>query len=357
MIKLLDNIQKNLFYWIMGTIIAGLLVVQIFGGYKFTPIICIVAALVMIYPSFVPLAFNKLPSAMKNYKVIIISIVINFVVFPFLAFYVGEVFLIDEPVFRIGLMLLALLPGGGMVTTWAMKSKADMSVTVSVIITNLLVAIVAVPFGLSFFMQHFGLDKSQNVENPISGQEICTVEKTTKGIASCDFGGEGVTPGKIAVPIFVIVVIPLLAAYATQRVIVKRRGRKYFDRVKDNFSNFSNLGLVIVLFALMSLENNKVIFENPKIIIDIFIPLFIFYLLGLMSTLAVYRIFVNKKVGKAFVWGSYLRYITLALGIATSLVFQDESLSVITTVIVLAYFIQIPSSFMLVKFLQKSIKN
>ncbi len=347
MIKFLDNIQKYLFFWITGTIVVGLAIVYFFGGYKFTPIICLVAAIVMIYPSFVPLAFDKLPTSMKNYPAIIASIVVNFIVFPSLAYFIGGIFLEQEPVLRLGLMLLALLPGGGMVTTWAMKSRADMPTTIGIVIINLLIAIVVVPFGISFFMNHFGLNEI--VSAP---ETMCAIEQTTGGIASCDFGGDGISPMKIALPIFVIVIVPLIFAFFTQKIIIKRKGHQYFDHIKKNFGKFSNFGLLIVLLALMSLENNSVIFEEPKILIDIFIPLVIMYITGLGIAILLYRTFHNKSVGKAFVWGSYLRYITLALGIAISLVFQDERLAVITTVIVLSYFIQIPSSFMLAKYFE-----
>lgn len=348
MIKFLDNIQKYLFFWIVGAIFAGLMIVYFFGGFKFTPVICLIAAIVMIYPSFVPLAFDKLPASMKNYSVIIASVVINFIVFPFFAYYIGGILLEQEPVLRLGLMLLALLPGGGMVTTWAMKSHADMPTTIGVVIINLLIAIVAVPFGMSFFMNHFALD-----EAPVASEPMCVIEQTTSGIASCDFGDTGISPMKIALPIFVIVVIPLFVAYITQKIIIKRKGQEYFNKYKKNFGEFSNFGLLIVLFILMSLENNGVIFNNPRILIDIFVPLVLLYAVGISIILILYRRFYNKNVGRAFVWGSYLRYITLALGIAISLVFQDERLVVITTVIVLSYFIQIPSSFVLAKFLKK----
>ncbi|XLQ20372.1 MAG: arsenic resistance protein [Candidatus Moraniibacteriota bacterium] len=347
MIKLLDNIQKHLFLWITSVIIVGLSIVYFFDGYKFSPIICLVAAIVMIYPSFVPLSFDKLPQSVKNYPAIIASIVINFILFPFLAYYVGEIFLEEEYVLRLGLILLALLPGGGMVTTWAMRSRADMSTTIGIVIINLLIAIVAVPFGLSFFMNHFGLDEVEEVS-----ESMCVIEQTTQGVASCDFGGSGVSPMKIAIPIFVIVVIPLIAAFVTQKIIRKKKGIKNFNKIKKNFGKFSNLGLLVVLLALMSLENNSVIFENPGILMDIFIPLVILYGIGFGVIILLFKSFKAARVGKAFIWGSYLRYITLALGIAISLVFQDERLSIITTVIVLSYFIQIPSSFLISKYLQ-----
>ena len=348
MIKILDNIQKYLFFWVLAVFVVGLSFVYFFGGFTFTPLICLVAALVMIYPSLVPLAFNKLPESAKNYPIIIASVVVNFVIFPMIAYIVGHMFLVDEPVLRLGLILLALLPGGGMVTTWAMKTKADMPTTIGIVIVNLLVAIVAVPFGLSFFMNHFMLD--QGVEN---AETMCVVEQATNGLSSCEFGGEGITPLKIALPIVMIVVIPLVFAYVTQKIIIKRKGQKYFDKTKRNFGEFSNAGLLIVLFMLMSLENNIVIFEQSHLLWQIFVPLLLFYILGVGIVLFLYRIFHNKSIGRAFLWGSYLRYITLALGIAISLVFQDERLTIITLVVILSYFIQIPMSFVLSHYLQK----
>jgi ACR3 family arsenite efflux pump ArsB len=346
LIKILDNIQKYLFFWVLAVFVAGLSFVYFFGGFVFSPFICLVAALVMIYPSLVPLAFNKMTQSAKNYKIIMASVIVNFVIFPMIAYIVGYVFLMDEAVLRLGLILLALLPGGGMVTTWAMKTKADMPVTIGIVIINLLLAIVIVPFGLSFFMNHLALEEEMTQLN-----NVCVVEQTTGGLSSCDFGGSGITPIKIAVPIVMIVVLPLFLAYITQKIIIRKKGQKYFDKTKKNFGEFSNLGLLIVLLMLMSLQDNIVIFEQSHLLLRIFVPLILFYAVGLGVVLIVYRVFNNKAIGKSFVWGSYLRYITLALGIAISLVFQDERLTIITLVVSLSYFIQIPLSFVLSKYL------
>ncbi len=347
MIVFLNNIQKYFLFYISSAIFGGLVVVYFFGGFEFTPMICLFAAVVMIYPSFVPLAFDKLLLSTKNYQLIIASVVINFIVFPFLAYYIGDIFLEQETVLRLGLLLLALFPGGGMVTTWAMKSNADMPTTVAIVIVNLIIAVVAVPFGVSFFMSHFALNTAQ-----VATESMCIVQKVTNNVASCDFGGQGISPIKIALPILIIVVIPLIFAYITQKIIIKKRSRDYFNENKKKFGEFSNLGLLMVLFVLMSLQSNKIIFDNPTIIIDVFVPLVLFYVIGISIIIFFYKMIDDVRVGKAFVWGSYLRYITLALGIAISLVFQDEQLSIITIVIVLSYFIQIPSSFILMKFLE-----
>ena len=49
----LNNIQKNLLWWIFGAVAVGLLNVKLFGGIGFSSLICLLAAFIMIYPSLV----------------------------------------------------------------------------------------------------------------------------------------------------------------------------------------------------------------------------------------------------------------------------------------------------------------
>jgi len=70
--------------------------------------------------------------------------------------------------------------------------------------------------------------------------------------------------------------------------------------------------------------------------------------------LFLYKNFFNNTDGKALVWGSYLRYITLALGLGISLIYGNSNLGGMIIIIVLSYFIQIPISFWLVKFLKNN---
>ena len=381
--KILNFVQKRLFFLIVAVILGGLLNVKLFGGYQFTPLICLVAALIMIYPSLVPLSFQSIGKIKKYKKLIGLSIVLNFVLAPIVAYIIGGIFLVNEPTLRLGLIVLALLPGGGMVTTWALKSRADMVVTIGIILVNLLLAITIVPFGISFAMNKLGLEKAPEIsksnlnfqkiatENKIKTNNVfdknlnsdyvnkteaesCIVEKTTKGKASCGLGDGEITPFKIALPIIFIVIFPLILALITQKLIIKFKGIAFFNKKKKKFGDFSNLGLLVVLFLLMSLENNKTIFEQANLVLSVAGALIIFYGLIFIVPYLLYRKVYFNAQGKALLWGSFLRYITLALGLAISLVFQDEKLSPIILVIVLSYLIQIPSSFIITKILRRA---
>jgi ACR3 family arsenite efflux pump ArsB len=346
--KILNNIQQYLFFWILSAIIIGLATSHFFGGYGFSATICFLAALFMIYPSLVPLDFNKLTHAFKNKKIIVWSILFNFVLSPVLAIILGQIFLSDFPSLRLGLFLLALLPGGGMVTTWAYKSKTNMLTTLGIVFTNLIVAIFAVPFGVAWAIEKW----STKVIIP-TGSEVCMLDQAFGGLLSCGASIASISPAKIIGPIVLIVIIPMILAYLTQRVIKARKDEEYFEKAKSTFAKISNVGLVIVLFILMSLKENAILFERMDWIIKAIVPLVIFYGVNLMVVWLAYKKYFFNEDGKALVWGAYLRYITLALGLAISFVYQNPELVSMIIIIILAYFIQIPSSFWLARKLQK----
>ncbi len=349
--KILDNIQKHLFIWILAAIFGGLAGVYFFGGYEFSTIICVLAALLMIYPSLVPLSFYKLHHAFKHKKIIMFSVGLNFILSPALALIIGRLFLVGFPTLRLGLLLISLLPGGGMATTWAHKSKADMLTTLGIIFTNLAVAIVAVPFSISLALEKWAFSSTS------AGPAVCAISQATKGVLACGSATTTVSPLRIIGPIVIIIIIPMILAYLTQMLIKNKKGTEYFEKIKANFAKVSNLGLVVVLFVLMGLKENSFLFNHAGWILASIVPLMLFYGINILVALGVYKKFFRNAAGKAMVWGSYLRYITLALGLSISFVYTDPALVSMVIIVVLAYFIQIPSSFWLAEKLQEDKVN
>jgi len=340
-VKALAYVQKHLFLLIVLSIAAGLSVAQFMGGISFTPLLCLLAAVLMIYPSLVPLDFKKIGSVRQHKKLIVVSLVANFIIAPSLAVAIGWIFLANEPALWLGLILLSILPGGGMVTTWAYRSKADMALTVNIVAANLLAAIVLAPFYLSVAMN--------KLTGQISAQSAgsCMVAEATGGVFDCVFGGTAsISPVKIAVPIIFIVAIPLALAYLTQRHYLKKVGQEGLETIKAKYASFSNLGLLVVLFLLMSIKQNQVIFSRPDLIPRAVLALAAFYGASLLLSWLMGKA-VGGERGRSLVWGTYLRYITLALGLAISIVYQDPAYSLTIIIAVMAYLIQIPSSFWL----------
>ncbi len=225
-----------------------------------------------------------------------------------------------------------------MVTTWAYKSKADMPLTVGIVFANLIAAIVLAPFYLAIAMNKLTVLMEQQTAGS------CVVSRATGGVLDCLFTGEGsISPIKIAVPILFIIVIPLLLAYFTQDYYLKKFGQDKFNQIKSKFAAFSNLGMLIVLVLLMSIKENKIIFSRPDLIPKALLALVIYYAVSLGLAWQLGKSTGGEK-GRALVWGTYLRYITLALGLTISLVYQNTAYSLAIIIVVLAYLIQIPSS-------------
>ncbi|MFA6995428.1 MAG: hypothetical protein WC249_03425 [Patescibacteria group bacterium] len=336
-------IQKYLFWSILFAMLLGLLSLRVSGGYNFTPALCALAALIMIYPSLVPLDFDKIKEIGQYKKLIFLSIIINFLVVPLLAVFIGWLFLSTEPMLWLGLILLSILPGGGMVTTWAYRSKANMPLTVGLVFANLLAAVVLVPFYLTIAINRLTIIPIR------SSAQSCVLEPVTKGAVNCLFDGSGdVSPLKIALPILIIIIIPLLLAYFTQKYLKKRVDDNSLIIIKQKFAAFSNLGLILILFALMNIKENKIIFERPDLLVKALVPLLVFYAVSLIISLILYK-YKKGADGRAIIWGTYLRYITLALGLAISLIYQNPDYSLAVIMVILAYLIQIPSSFWLTK--------
>jgi len=350
-LSLLDLVQKRLFFFILVAVATGLGFGYLSGGIAFSPLLCVFAALVMIYPSLVPLPFHRLRSGFSAYREIGISLVVNFIVSPVLAYALGALFLADHPALRIGLLLLSLLPGGGMATTWMLRSKADMPTSVGIILTNLFVSIFAVSFLLPVAM-----DRLVPPTPSVSDGTVCVFEETTGGALSCGLGGDGeIGAVPLALPMFVIVIVPLLLAYLTRAAIVRRKGAEYFESVKGRFGAGSNLGLVVILFLLMALGSNQVLVEHPELLLRVAFPVIFFYA-GLLSvSLLVAGRTRRTPRGKALVWGSFLRYITLSLGLAVSLVYRDPVYAHAILPVALAYFVQIPASFWLERYLVREV--
>jgi ACR3 family arsenite efflux pump ArsB len=339
--KTLAFVQKYLMWLIILSIGSGLAFVYFTGGITFTPLLCLAAALLMIYPSLVPLDFSKVAEVHKHKKIIITSLIVNFIVSPLLAVLIGWLFLAQSPSLWLGLILLSILPGGGMVTTWAYKSKADMPLTVGIVFANLLAAIVLAPFYLTIAMNQLTVLLEQQAIGS------CVVSKATGGALDCLFTGSGsISPAKIAVPILFIIVIPLLLAYFTQVIYQKKFGQDKFNLVKSKFAAFSNFGMLIVLVLLMAIKENKIIFTRPDLIPKALLALIIYYVISLGLAWQLGKVTGEAK-GRALVWGTYLRYITLALGLTISLVYQNPAYSLAIIIVVMAYLIQIPSSFWL----------
>ncbi len=314
--KTTSFVSKHLTKLIFGVMLLGLLNSYAFGGIPFNLAICASASFLMIYPMFVNLKIGDIVE-IKNFKAAVgLSLVINFVISPALAYGLGRVFLADQPYMALGLMLISLIPTSGMTATWTELAKGNLKVALSIIATSLLVVIATLPLVLPLF-----------AGNLMSAGPLFIFQR-----------------------ILLVIVIPLVLGDVTRRAIVKRKGQPYYKSLKPVFAGLSSTGLLFVLFLIMSLDANRLLVEHPALVLKGLVPLVVYYV-TMFAASSVLGWGFEYPIRAAVVYGTSVRYLALALGIAVPLLGSGSSSSLVVLTVALAFFVQVPLSSLYSKFI------
>lgn len=268
---------------------------------------------------FINLRLEDLAELPRHKAPIGLALVLNFLISPALAWGLSQIFLAQQPYLALGLILISLVPTSGMTATWTELSHGNLKVALSIIAASLVLVILGLPLVLPFFAGN-----------------ILTVG-----------------PVFILARVALVIVLPLLLGDVTRRLILAKKGPVTFKKLKPVFSGLSSLGLMAVLFLIMSLNTNKALLQRPDLVLSLLPPLVLYYgfMFGL-STLLSLKFPYPTRV--AVVYGTSVRYLALALGIAVPLLGSGSHSSLVVLAIALAFFIQVPFSSLYSKILTKS---
>ncbi len=302
MIKALTIIKKNLIISILISITLGV----IFGYYfdlSFLSKLILPLTFLLVYPMMVTL---KLESILEkwNLKLQIVTQVINFVVFPLIAWGLGLFFFGDNEYLRLGLLLIALLPTSGMTISWTAMAKGNVNAAIKMVVFGLLLGALLSPIYITLFL------------------------------------GEAITVPfmKIFTQIVVVVVLPTVLAFITQKLLIKKYSKERFNQsIKPKFPLFSTLGVVLIIFVAISLKAERIV-NNPEILIEMIIPLLVLYAIFFVISVGSARLFFDRTNGLALVNGTLIRSLSLSLAI-TLTTFPEAGITAL--LIGIAYTIQV----------------
>lgn len=314
--KLLEAIQKNLVWTIPSSMVAGIVV-----GYLINPsplkAWIVPLTFLMVYPMMINLQIQKVLSG-KDYKLQLITQLINFAIVPFFAYGMGKAFFADRPLVALGLLLASLLPTSGMTISWTGFAKGNLSAAVKMTVIGLILGSIATPFYAKWLM-------GTVIEIPLAD--------TFRQIA-------------------IIVFLPMLLGIATRLILIQVVGAdKYNKNLKQKFPAFSTLGVLGVVFVAMALKAKDIV-ANPMILLSFLIPLAILYLGNFLLSTIVGKSLFNRGDAIALVYGTVMRNLSIALAIAVT-VFGGEQGSEIALIIAMAYIIQVQAAAWYVKLTDK----
>lgn len=315
MLRKINYIKRNL-SWLIPLAMAAGLIYGYWDNPQYLKVLIIPLTILMIYPMMVGLNLKSVLGEL-DWKLQGSTQIVNFLVIPFAAFFIGQLFLADYPLLAFGLFLMALLPTSGMTVSWTGFAKGNVASAVKMTVIGLVLGSLLTPFYANFLM-------GKVVSVPLA--------KTFKQIG-------------------LVIFIPLVLGNLTQRFLIRRYGEAHYKKnIKPDFSSISSVGVVGIIFVAMALKAQMII-ANPKIIIFLLLPLVAFYAFNYFLTSLLGRLFFDRGDGIALVYGTVMRNLSVALAIAMT-VFGSEG-SDIALIIAVGYILQVQSAVWYIKLAPK----